>query len=127
MIGFPTETYEEASSTVEFAVHSSLHRAFFFNPIPFLGTELAEMVSDVHKKRNYDIDLRDTNYFTRKFNISAMSDNDLQKVLRLANIRFYFNLKKILRLAIHHPNLLSVPIYAYLFIVRILMRRQSIA
>ena len=31
MIGFPTETYEEASATVEFAVRSSLHRALFLN------------------------------------------------------------------------------------------------
>jgi len=40
MIGFPTESYEEASATAEFAVRSILHRAFFYNPTPFAGTDL---------------------------------------------------------------------------------------
>jgi radical SAM superfamily enzyme YgiQ (UPF0313 family) len=125
MIGFPTETYEEASSTVEFAVHSSLHRAYFFNPIPFAGTELAEMVPDVHKKINYDINPRDANFFTRTLNISAMSDHDLKMVFRRAYRRFYLNPKRIIRLVINHPRILSLPLYAYLFLIRILPRRRS--
>jgi anaerobic magnesium-protoporphyrin IX monomethyl ester cyclase len=127
MIGFPTETYKEASSTLEFAVHSSLHRAFFFNPIPFPGTKLAEMVSDIHKKINYDISPYDASYFTRTFNISAMSDNDLKRAFRRANIRFYLNPKRILRLIIHHPRILSLPLYGYLFLIRILPTRRSVA
>ena len=127
MIGFPTETYEEASSTVEFAVHSSLHRALFFNPIPFPGTELAEMVSDVHQKKHHNTDSLDANFFTRTFNISAMSDHDLKMVFRRANMRFYLNPKRILRLIIHHPRILSLPLYAYLFLIRILPRKRGAA
>ena len=49
MMGFPSESYEEASGTADFAIRSALHRALFFNPMPFAGTELAEMAADVLK------------------------------------------------------------------------------
>jgi anaerobic magnesium-protoporphyrin IX monomethyl ester cyclase len=42
MLGFPTETREELWSTVDFAVDSKLHGAFFFQVVPFGGTELAQ-------------------------------------------------------------------------------------
>jgi anaerobic magnesium-protoporphyrin IX monomethyl ester cyclase len=125
MIGFPTETYEEASSTVKFAVKSSLHRAFFFNPIPFPGTKLAEMVSDVSEKIDGDINKHNANYFTRTTNISAMSDEDFKKVFRRAYRRFYLNPKRIIRLVARHPKIISLPYYAYLFLIRILPSKRS--
>jgi radical SAM superfamily enzyme YgiQ (UPF0313 family) len=125
MIGFPTETYEEASSTVEFAVNLPLHRAFFFNPIPFPGTQLAEMVSDASQKKDFNIDSYDANFLTRTTNISAMPDNDLQRVFRRAYRRFYMNPKRIIRLVVHHPRKMSLPFYAYLFLSRILSRKRS--
>jgi radical SAM superfamily enzyme YgiQ (UPF0313 family) len=126
MIGFPTESYEEASATAEFAVRSILHRAFFYNPTPFAGTDLAEMAADVLKKRKESIDPRDVNYFN-SINISAMPDRDLQRVLRRAYRRFYLNPKRILRLAIHHPNFFSLPRYAFLALIKMLPRRRSAA
>jgi len=127
MLGFPTETYEEASSTVEFALYLPLHRAFFFNPIPFPGTQLAEMVSDASKKNDFNINIFDANFFTRTTNISAMPDDDLKKVFRRAYRRFYLNPKRIIRLVVHHPQMMSLPFYAYLFLSRILSRKQSAA
>ncbi len=124
MIGFPTETYEEASSTVEFAINLPLHRAFFFNPVPFPGTKLAEMVSDVSEKIDCDFDIYDANFFTRITNISAMSDDDLQRIFRRAYRRFYLNPKRIIRLVGHHPSILSLPFYAYLFLIRIWSRKR---
>jgi radical SAM superfamily enzyme YgiQ (UPF0313 family) len=123
MIGFPTESFEEASATVEFAVHSALHRAFFFNPTPLEGTELADMVSDAQKRRNYDIAPHDMNYSNSTINISAMSDSDLQRVFRCAYRRVYLNPKRILRLVINHPKVLSLPRYAVLTLIKILPRR----
>ena len=124
MIGFPTESYEEASDTVEFAARSTLHRAYFGNPTPFAGTELAEMAADKLKGRNGNIDPRELNYLTSTLNISAMSDRDLQRVMRRAFLRFYMNPKRILNLVIHHPNFLSLPRYARIFLLKIMPRKR---
>jgi anaerobic magnesium-protoporphyrin IX monomethyl ester cyclase len=123
MIGFPTESYEEASATVEFAVHSPLHRATFAYTIPFAETELAGMVADILK--NKAIDVHNMNYFTSRINISAMSDHDLQKIFRCAYIRFYQNPKRLLMLVIHHPRILSLPWYILMTLIRILPRRRN--
>lgn len=127
MIGFPTETYEEASATVEFAVRSSLHRSTFMFVIPFDGTELAEMASDILKSRKAVVNSSRVNYFSNTINISAMSDRDLQRVFRHAYRRVFLNPKKILRMIIHHPNLLSIPWYAVMALIKILPRRRSAA
>lgn len=120
MIGFPTETCEEASATIEFAVRSSLHRPLFMLVTPFAGTEIAEMAADVLKNRNNAIDPRSMNYFTSTINISAMSDRDLQRVFRHAYRRFYLNPKRMIRLVIHYPNIFSLPQYAFLFMMKIM-------
>ena len=125
MIGFPTETYEEASGTVEFAANSMLHRALFYIPIPFAGTELADMAAECIKNKNDTIDLQKVTYLTRTLNISAMSDSELQKVMRSAHRRFYLNPKRIMRLAIHHPRLFSLPHYAFLVLLRALPKRRN--
>ncbi len=120
MIGFPTETYEEASATAEFAACSTLDRAIFFNPIPFEGTELAEMCGGILKNRNDVTNPHDMNYFTSALNISAMSDRELQRIFRHANSKFYLNPKRILRLIIRHPNIFSLPRYAFMALTKIL-------
>ena len=127
MIGFPTETYEEASETIEFATRSSLHRALFFNPIPFAGTELAEMTADFFKNKNDTIDPHKINYHTSTLNISAMSDSDWHKISRCSYKRFYLNPKRMLRLmklAIQHPEVFSLKRIAEMFIIKILPRRS---
>jgi anaerobic magnesium-protoporphyrin IX monomethyl ester cyclase len=124
MIGFPTESYEEASATVEFAARSTLHCATFMFVTPLQGSQLAGVAVDVIKKRNELINPRDITYFTNAINISAMSDRDLKMVFRRAYRRFYFNPKRILRLAIYHPKKLSLPFYAFLFLMKIVPRRQ---
>ncbi|MBN1364215.1 MAG: B12-binding domain-containing radical SAM protein [Syntrophaceae bacterium] len=104
MIGFPTETYEEASATVEFAAHSSLHRAYFLNPKPFPGTELAEMLSDKQIEKYHEIDPIYSNFLKVYFNVSAMSDSEYREVFRYAYRRFYLNLKRVWRVMMIHPN-----------------------
>jgi radical SAM superfamily enzyme YgiQ (UPF0313 family) len=123
MIGFPTESYEEASDTIELAARSTLHRAFFYIPVAFKGTELADMAVDVFKNRNDTLDPSNMNYFNSTLNISAMSDSDLQRVFRRAYRRFYLNPKRIARLVIRHPRILLFPRYTFLFLVKILPRR----
>ena len=130
MIGFPTESYEEASATVKFAVHSKLHRTFFFHPTPFAGTELAIMAKNILKNKNYVLDSQDLDYFTTTLNISAMSDRELQTVFRNAYWRFYLNPNRILRLLrlfVRHPELFSIFRTVKLFLYKILPQRRITA
>jgi radical SAM superfamily enzyme YgiQ (UPF0313 family) len=118
MIGFPTETYQEASETVRFAARSTLHRALFFNPMPFAGTELAEMAADVLKQKNL-LDPCVMNYHVNTLNISAMTDQELQKISKEAYRSFYINPKRVfrlIRLAISHPKLFAPERLAGMFI-----------
>jgi hypothetical protein len=126
MIGFPTESYKEASDTIAFAARSPLHRAFFFNPTPFEGTELADMILDSQKKGHDNILLHNVNYYHSTLNISAMSDYELQRVFRFAYRRFYLNPKRILRLVINHPKNFSLPWYAILALIKILPKSRNI-
>lgn len=125
MIGFPTETLEEASATVEFSLRAPLHSAAFMMVTPFAGTELEKMIPDEMKKRNVFSDQRNTTYFTNTLNISAMSDSDLQTIVRLAYKRFYLNPKRILSIALHHPRIHSLPKYALITLLKILRFRLS--
>jgi radical SAM superfamily enzyme YgiQ (UPF0313 family) len=120
MIGFPTETYEDASATVEFANRSSLHRVMFLLVTPFAGTELAKMAADILKNKNYTMDPNYINYYNNSLNISAMSDSELHKVFRRAYRSFYLNPKRILNLAIYHPRTFALPYYAILILIRAL-------
>ncbi|PKN39094.1 MAG: hypothetical protein CVU62_02530 [Deltaproteobacteria bacterium HGW-Deltaproteobacteria-2] len=119
MIGFPTETYEEAFDTVEFAARSDLHRAVFVYVTPFAGTVLAEMAVDILKNKNYIIDLQKINFYNTP-NISAMTDGQLQKVFRRGYWRFYLNPKRLLRLAIRYPRVLYLPQYALITLIKTL-------
>jgi anaerobic magnesium-protoporphyrin IX monomethyl ester cyclase len=127
MIGFPTESYQEASTTVEFAAHSPLHNATFMFVTPLEGSKLASMVVDILNKRSEVIKPKNLTYFTNTLNVSAMSDRDLQKIFRRAYRRFYFNPIRLARLIIHHPRILSLPHYAFLFLMRIIPGRTSSA
>jgi len=118
MIGFPTETLAEAYDTANFADRSLLHRALFYIPVPFAGTELADMSSEFLKRKSDIINACQMHYYDHSLNMSAMSDRELQKVFQYAYRRFYLNPKRILRLAIHHPNILSLPYYASLTLSR---------
>lgn len=111
MIGFPTETFEEACATVEFAVRSSLHRALFFNPKPFAGTQLAAMAKDHLPDKSDFFDPQKSNYCKDTINISAMSDDELQLIFQNVYKRFYSNPKRIFRvmiLVIRHPELFTL-------------------
>jgi len=119
MIGFPTETYEEAFDTVEFAAHSKLHRAVFVYVTPFVGTELAKMAADILKNKNHIIDLQKINFYNTP-NISAMTDSQLQNVFQRGYWRFYLNPKRLLRLAIRYPRIFYLPQYALITLIKTL-------
>ena len=124
MLGFPTETYEEARNTADFAVRSNLHHVTFTLVTAFAGTELADMAADTLKRKKYTTDPRYINYFNNALNISAMSDSELHKIFRSAYLRFYMNPKRLFRLALHHPRVLSLPRYAFTTFIKVLPRKH---
>lgn len=118
MIGFPTETYQEASATMKFAAGSSLHRALFFNPKPFAGTQLEKMATNYQPDKNDLFDMQKAAYCKGTINISAMSDHELQTIFQNAYKRFYINPGRILRvmtLVMRQPELFTVKRLAEMF------------
>lgn len=120
MIGFPTETYKEAWTTVKYACQSPLHRAWFFIPVPFEGSVMAKMVAEAQQKKYKILRFADLNYYNSRINISAMSDREMKKVFRCAYIRFYLNLKRIFKIIITHPQKRSFPRYVFLVLLKVL-------
>ena len=110
MLGLPTETYPEALDTVKYAASSSLHRALFFNPMPYVGTEMATMAADIIDKQSL-VDPRKMDYHISKLNISAMTDSELERVSRIAYRCFYLSPRRamrLMRLAMLQPEVFSI-------------------
>lgn len=124
MIGFPTETYEEACATVDLAVRTQLHRAYFFKPMPFAGTELAEMAADILKSRNQIIDPQKMNYFNDTQNISAMTDDQLRRVRKRAFRLFYLNPRRLISIIIFYPDILALPRRVLVTLLKILPKKR---
>ena len=123
MLGFPTETYEEAYDTVEFAANSSLHRALFFHPMPFAGTEIARLAADFNPAIA-PCDPAKMKYGNSTVNISAMSDDELKTIYSRAYRNFYLNVKRMFRVIIYHPRIFSLPHYAFLVLLRALPKKS---
>jgi radical SAM superfamily enzyme YgiQ (UPF0313 family) len=108
MLGFPTETHEEAAQTVEFACSLPLHGGMFFIPVPYVGTEMHQTLATQHGAADAtDLALSgmfaeqtqlaaDPNYTSST--LSEMSAQELKKLQRWAYFRFYANPKRIRRL-----------------------------
>lgn len=88
MVGFPTETEEEIKQTIDFAIRSQLHLAYFFTVSPYQGTKLHEMVKE--KIGNSAVNLT-TNYLLQDCNLSDVSNKNFSRLKGWANIRFYCN------------------------------------
>lgn len=125
MLGFPTETSEEATATAEFAIRSTLHHATFTYVTTFAGTELAEMAADVLKHKPYNLDPHCVNYFNNTLNISAMTDDELHIIFRRTYRRFFLDPGRILRLTFRHPRVFSLPRYAFFTLIKSLPRRYN--
>ncbi len=86
MLGFPGETWEELVSTVEFPQGLHFFAASYFFVTPRPGTPLYAMAL---KARPGLAKAALKDYFNLSVNLSAVSDNELRGLLRLANERFY--------------------------------------
>jgi radical SAM superfamily enzyme YgiQ (UPF0313 family) len=121
MLGFPTETLEEARSTVDLAVRSALHEALFFIVTPFAGTALYELYQETMRERGLlQIEPEDTGYHHANYNLSAMSDAELFGLQRNAFRRFFLDPRRALRIAARHPAKLEVLRYGLITLFKML-------
>jgi anaerobic magnesium-protoporphyrin IX monomethyl ester cyclase len=96
MIGFPTETEEEALMTIEYAKSSDLVLAMFFTVVYFTGTPLFRLAQEMTEITGFDLGLED-DYVSTREGPYAFSRHTLEE-LKLKAIREFFFSDKRLRL-----------------------------
>jgi radical SAM superfamily enzyme YgiQ (UPF0313 family) len=96
MIGFPGETKKEIELTLNYAWKSKFHTASFYVVNPFPGTELFTYKKDKIPHQLNEIVDKNYSYLSANYGISDLSDKDLQHYLTKANLKFYFNVRRML-------------------------------
>lgn len=92
MLGFPTETIEEARATIEFACATNLTDGYFFVVTHYPGTEMYDLaVQHGFEPGGEDGD----NFFKPKNGAYAFSQGELGEISRAARKQFYFSEKRI--------------------------------
>ena len=103
MLGFPTESEEEARATVNWAVASALHTAAFYRVIPYEGTMMANLLRESGVL--LQADPSDLEYHkSDKINASPMPDKTLSAIRRSAYRRFYLSPKRLWNIVRALPN-----------------------
>ncbi len=123
MLGFPTETLEEARQTVQFAIDSRLHLALFFTVVPYAGTELYERWHDLLVARGLPEDTQDVCYYYTQHNLSEMTNDELFGLQRSAWRRFFLDPRRVARIALRHPRRWSLAREGILTLRKMLPRR----
>ncbi len=118
MLGFPTETLEEARRTVDFAVRSRLHEALFFVVTPFKGTPLYDMVGPMLQAQEAAVSDVDMDYFRGRCNVSAMTDRDLFALQRSAYARFFASPNRLARIVLRHPRRVMLGWYGFQTLIK---------
>jgi len=108
MMGFPTETRQEILETINFAINSRLHTAYFFLVVPFKGTELYRICNE--KLKSVQMDFSHYSYVTSAFNLSEVSDEELFQLHKYAYKKFYIDPMRIIRVVKYHPVKQSLPV-----------------
>ncbi len=98
IIGFPSETREEILRTIDFALNSKLHTAYFFILNPFRGTILYEQNKYLLEKIGNRYVYEDYSYFTGPFNLSNVPTDEILGLQSMAYRKFYSNPWRILKI-----------------------------
>ena len=105
MLGFPTETYEEARGTLEWALRTDLHHSHFSLLTPYPGTAIHDLAGDVLRARGItDADIFAQHYQKGCCNVSAMSDEQLFGLQEEAYRRFNLDPRRAVRILLRHPD-----------------------
>ncbi|MBN1655149.1 MAG: B12-binding domain-containing radical SAM protein [Deltaproteobacteria bacterium] len=120
MIGFPGETSQEMEMTIDFMVTSKLHTIALFVVMPFEGTELGKMTVEMGKVPVNDFSM---SYHTKEFvNLTAVPDEEVNRIRRRALIKFYMNPLRLFVLARDFPSKRELGKLALLFLRRLRWR-----
>lgn len=121
MVGFPSETEEELRATVNFAVTSKLHAAYFFVVTPFAGTEMHGDILD--HMGEAATELAGSGFFFRPVkNLSAVPDELFYKIRRDGYLKFYMDPRRMARIWRAHPRKKDLAEYFALMFVRDALR-----
>lgn len=121
MVGFPGETEEELRATIDFAVGSKLHAAYFFVVTPFAGTEMHGDLVD-HAGREATAMMGSGSYFRPVHNLSVVPDPHFYRIRREAYLRFYLDPRRMARIWRAHPRKGDLAEYFALMFVRDALR-----
>jgi radical SAM superfamily enzyme YgiQ (UPF0313 family) len=96
MLGFPGETKEQMLKTIDYAVNSKLNTVILSRVIPFKGTKLY----DEAMKAGFAVSNEPDDFDTRfgRINLSAVADREFDRLFKLAYLRFYFSVRRIMSL-----------------------------
>lgn len=117
LFGFPTETKHDLAKTVSYCTQSKLDFASFNIVNAFPGTELHQMASDIGHQLDYQLDEYD--YDTIGHQLSDLSTDDLRKLIRNLNFRFYFNPFRLIRIFHRIPRKLQMLGLAWYFVNKV--------
>jgi radical SAM superfamily enzyme YgiQ (UPF0313 family) len=124
MVGFPSETEPELRATIDFAVQSKLHAAYFFVVTPFGGTEMNEQIREM-MSGGAEMDLEGTGMFNRpKRNLSEVPDRRFYRIRRNGYLRFYLDPQRIVRIWRAHPRKRDLVQYSATMFVRDTLRLE---
>ncbi len=121
MVGFPSETEEEVRATIDFAVTSKLHAAYFFVVTPFVGTEMhGEILEHMGEAAT---ELAGSGFFFRPVtNLSAVPDERFYKIRRNGYLKFYLDPLRMARIWRAHPRKKDLVEYFTLMFMRDALR-----
>ncbi|KPK05342.1 MAG: hypothetical protein AMS20_06765 [Gemmatimonas sp. SG8_28] len=94
MLGFPTETEEEALQTIQFANDSDLVLAMFFTVVYFPGTPLYKLAASLRDMSGYRLGLEDDYVRTREGPYEFSRDR-LDEIKRQGIRDFFFSPKRV--------------------------------
>jgi anaerobic magnesium-protoporphyrin IX monomethyl ester cyclase len=106
MLGFPTETEEEAERTIQFALDSDLTLAMFFTVVYFPGTPLYRLAESVCDMKAYQLGLED-DYVRVREGPYGFSPMRLEQIKRQGVREFFFSPRRVERALRLLPNFFS--------------------
>lgn len=127
MLGFPTETRQELEATIEFAMTTPMTLAYFFTVIPQPNTPLFDLALQEHREITLDAakvdsgSYRDyTSWYERVYGYP------LGRVIRRANMQFYFSPRRIVRIVRHwRPKSLLITLKVFLQMMLTRTKKQE--
>lgn len=97
ILGFPSETEKEIEQTISFSKELGLDKANFFNFTPFPGSKISDKLESEGRINNFDYE----DYYIHNVfeSFCKASRSRLIALQRIAHIQFYYDFKKLFRLA----------------------------